>query len=93
MGAVFLGAVSDAMLLGHWYLVQPGLGARTDPRDGEGGRACSGRSSCVVYLIPIGMVSVLNGTVDDGYGGLMGWMWVVAVDHHHRPGRSPPGTR
>ena len=26
MGACFLGAVSDAMLLGHWYLVQPGLG-------------------------------------------------------------------
>ena len=26
VGACFLGAVSDAMLLGHWYLVQPGLG-------------------------------------------------------------------
>ena len=25
VGAVFLGSVSDAMLLGHWYLVQPGL--------------------------------------------------------------------
>ena len=25
IGAAFLGAVSDAMLLGHWYLVQPGL--------------------------------------------------------------------
>ena len=25
VGAIFLGAVSDAMLLGHWYLVQPGL--------------------------------------------------------------------
>ena len=24
-GAAFLGAVTDAMLLGHWYLVQPGL--------------------------------------------------------------------
>ena len=32
----------------------------------------------VVYLIPVGMVSVLNGTIDDGYGGLMGWMWIVA---------------
>ena len=27
-GAAFLGAVSDAMLLGHWYLVQPGLPRR-----------------------------------------------------------------
>ena len=26
-GAAFLGAVTDAMLLGHWYLVQPGLPA------------------------------------------------------------------
>ncbi len=25
VGALFLGVVSDAMLLGHWYLVQPGL--------------------------------------------------------------------
>ena len=25
VGAVFLGAISDAMLLGHWYLVQPGM--------------------------------------------------------------------
>src|SRR6478735_6360796 len=24
-GAAFLGAITDAMLLGHWYLVQPGL--------------------------------------------------------------------
>jgi len=29
VGAAFLGAVTDAMLLGHWYLVQPGL--RRDP--------------------------------------------------------------
>ena len=27
-GAAFLGAVTDAMLLGHWYLVQPGLPRR-----------------------------------------------------------------
>ena len=28
VGAAFLGAVTDAMLLGHWYLVQPGLPRR-----------------------------------------------------------------
>ena len=27
-GAAFLGSVTDAMLLGHWYLVQPGLPRR-----------------------------------------------------------------
>ena len=25
VGAAFLGSISDGMLLGHWYLVQPGL--------------------------------------------------------------------
>ena len=35
VGAAFLGSVSDAMLLGHWYLVQPGLATRP----GEGARA------------------------------------------------------
>ena len=67
------------MLLGHWYLVQPGLGR--DPlkelvtlaavRLAVRGRSCS--------CWPTGMVSVLNGTVDDGYDGLLGWMWVVCA--------------
>ena len=38
----------------------------------------------IAYLIPVGMVSVLNGSIDDGYDGIVGWMWVVGVDHHHR---------
>src|SRR5690606_28121500 len=28
VGAAFLGSISNAMLLGHWYLVQPGLPRR-----------------------------------------------------------------
>jgi hypothetical protein len=78
VGACFLGAVSDAMLLGHWYLVQPGLG-RDPIRELVKAVAVLWPLELVVYLIPPGMVSVLNGTVDDGYGGLMGWMWVVAA--------------
>jgi len=77
VGAFFLGAVSDAMLLGHWYLVQPGLG-RVPIRELVKAVAVLWPLELIVYLIPVGMVSVLNGTVDDGYGGLMGWMWVVA---------------
>ena len=77
VGALFLGAVSDAMLLGHWYLVQPGLG-REPIRELVKAVAALWPFELIVYLIPIGMVSVLNGSVDDGYGGLMGWMWVVA---------------
>jgi hypothetical protein len=78
VGAFFLGAVSDAMLLGHWYLVQPGLG-REPIRQLVKAVAALWPFEVIVYLIPVGMVSVLNGSVDDGYGGLMGWMWVVAV--------------
>ncbi len=77
VGAAFLGAVSDAMLLGHWYLVQPGLG-REPIKEMVKAVAVLWPFELVVYLIPVGMVSVLNGTVDDGYGGLMGWMWIVA---------------
>jgi hypothetical protein len=78
VGALFLGAVSDAMLLGHWYLVQPGL-ARDPIRELVKAVAVLWPLELAVYLIPPGMVSVLNGSVDDGYGGLMGWMWVVAA--------------
>ena len=43
VGAAFLGAVSDAMLLGHWYLVQPGL----RPRRAQGARASGPRRLAV----------------------------------------------
>jgi hypothetical protein len=33
----------------------------------------------VVMLWPTGMVSVLNGDIDDGYGGLLGWFWAACV--------------
>src|SRR5439155_519799 len=59
-------------------LVQPGLG-REPIRELVKAVAALWPFEVVVYLIPAGMVSVLNGTVNDGYGGLMGWMWVVAV--------------
>jgi hypothetical protein len=78
VGAFFLGAVSDAMLLGHWYLVQPGLG-REPIRQLVKAVAALWPFELIVYLIPVGMVSVLNGSVDDGYGGLVGWMWVIAA--------------
>ncbi|MGZ0215867.1 MAG: hypothetical protein ACKVKP_07400 [Acidimicrobiales bacterium] len=30
-------------------------------------------------LIPTGMVSVLSGEIDDGYGGMLGWFWVACA--------------
>jgi hypothetical protein len=77
VGAVFLGAISDSMLLGHWYLVQPGL--RRDPiKELVRTVGVVWPLEVGVWLLPPGMVSVLDGSVDDGYGGLIGWMWVIA---------------
>ena len=78
IGALFLGAVSDAMLLGHWYLVQPGL--RRDPLQ-ELVRVTGWiwPLEMLVLLIPTGMVSVINGTIDDGYNGLLGWVWIACA--------------
>ncbi len=78
VGAVFLGAVSDAMLLGHWYLVQPGL-ARGPLVELVRWTGMAWPFELAVLLWPTGMVSVLNGTISDGYNGLLGWFWAACV--------------
>jgi hypothetical protein len=78
VGALFLGAISDAMLLGHWYLVQPGL-ARGSLLELVRWLGWIWPLEVAVMLWPTGMVSVLNGSVDDGYGGILGWMWVACA--------------
>ena len=77
-GAAFLGAVSDAMLLGHWYLVQPGLG-RQPIHELNRWLAILWPIEVGALLLPTGMVSVLTGAIDDGYGGLLGWFWVACA--------------
>ena len=76
-GAVFLGLVTDAMLLGHWYLVQPGL-SRDPIKDLVRLVMVIWPIEVVALLLPTGMVSVLNGHIDDGYGGLLGVTWAVS---------------
>ncbi len=78
VGALFLGAVTDAMLLGHWYLVQPGL-SREPIHELIRWTGALWLPELIVLLWPTGMVSVLNGTIDDGYNGLLGWFWVACV--------------
>jgi hypothetical protein len=77
-GAAFLGAVTDAMLLGHWYLVQPGL-ARGPLLELVRWTGWLWPIEVGALLLPTGMVSVLNGTIDDDYGGILGWMWVTCA--------------
>jgi len=78
VGTLFLGAVSDTMLLGHWYLVQPGM-----PR-----KLINEIVNAVIYLwpleviallLPTGMISVLKGTIDDGWNGVLGWFWLASA--------------
>ncbi|MEM9466012.1 MAG: hypothetical protein AAGA90_11600 [Actinomycetota bacterium] len=76
--ALFLGVLSDAMLLGHWYLVQPGL-ARAPILEQVRWAGVLWVPETLVFLIPTGMVSVLNGDIDDAYNGLLGWFWVASV--------------
>ena len=78
VGALFLGAISDGMLLGHWYLVQPGL-PRAPLLELVRWTAILWIPELIVLLLPTGMVSVLNGTINDGYNGLLGWFWVACV--------------
>ena len=78
VGAAFLGSVSDAMLLGHWYLVQPGLG-RGPVKELVRWTAIVWPLEIAVFLWSVGMVQVFNGTVDDGYNGLLGWIWIVCA--------------
>ncbi|MEC9059545.1 MAG: hypothetical protein VX760_05520 [Actinomycetota bacterium] len=78
IGAAFLGSVTDAMLLGHWYLVQPGL--RREPLIEQ--VSWLGKLWPIevgLLLIPTGMFSVLSGAIDDSYGGMLGWFWVACA--------------
>jgi hypothetical protein len=77
-GAAFLGCVTDAMLLGHWYLVQPGL-PRAPLLELVRLLGYVWPFEVAALLWPVGMVAVLRGTVDDGWNGLLGWFWVACA--------------
>jgi hypothetical protein len=78
VGAAFIGALSDAMLLGHWYLTQPGL-PRVLLNEMVDALAWLWPAEVVVMLLPPGMLGVLSGSIDDGWGGMLGWMWVMCA--------------
>jgi len=74
VGAAFLGAVTDAMLLGHWYLVQPGL-PRKHLNELVHALGWVWPAEVIALLLPTGMFAVWTGAVDDGWNGTLGWFW------------------
>jgi hypothetical protein len=78
VGAAFIGALSDAMLLGHWYLTQPGLPRRL-LNEMVAALKWLWPAEVFVMLLPTGMIAVLSGSVDDGWGGMLGWMWLMCA--------------
>ena len=78
IGAAFIGAISDGMLLGHWYLVQPGLPRRL-LNEMVTALGWLWPLEVAALLLPVGMISVWTGTVDDGWGGLLGWLWAMCA--------------
>ena len=91
VGAAFLGSITDAMLLGHWYLVQPGLPAPACSTSWCAAVTIVWPFEVAVLLVRPGMVSVLNGTIDDGWGGVLGWFWAGLRGDDHRPAVRHPG--
>ncbi len=78
IGALFLGLITDAMLLGHWYLVQPGLD-RGPVKQLVRLIAVLWPFEVASFLWPDGMIQVLDGTIDDGFDGILGWTWVLCA--------------
>ena len=71
VGALFLGAVTDTMLLGHWYLVQPGMSrAPLTELIAWGGVLCL--ADAAVWLLPTGLLSA-------GTDSLLVWFWLVCA--------------
>ena len=75
VGAAFLGAITDLMLLGHWYLVQPGM-TRKLLNELTNAVLFIWPLEVVVMILPTGMIIVLNGSIDDGWNGILGYFWL-----------------
>lgn len=77
VGGLLLGGVTTAMLLGHWYLVQPGKSREPIVKMT---RFCAVVLivDVIWWLISPSMVQVFTGQVADGWNGTLGYMWVGA---------------
>lgn len=78
VGAVALGGVTFTMVFSHRLLAKPYLG-REPFEAATNGLLVVWPLELVVMVLPTGMMSVLVGTVDDGFMGILGWMWAMCA--------------
>lgn len=78
IGAVALGGVTFTMVFGHRLLAKPYLG-RGPIELATTAFLVTWPFEVAVMLWPTGMASVLTGSVDDGYAGILGWMWAMCA--------------
>ena len=88
VGAAFLGSVTDAMLLGHWYLVQPGL-ARGPLLELVRWVEIVWPFEILVMLWPTGMVSVSTARSTTATRAARMVLGRVRGHHHRAGGRHP----
>ncbi len=77
-GTLLLGGLTAAMIFGHRYLAKQHLG-RDALMVSTNATLIVWPIAVVTYLLPTGMISVFTGVVDDGYAGIMGWMWAMCA--------------
>lgn len=78
VGSVTLGGVTFAMVFSHRLLAKPYLG-REPFEVATNGLLAVWPVELIVMVWPTGMFSVLSGAVDDGFMGILGWMWAMCA--------------
>lgn len=78
VGAVALGGVTFTMVFSHRLLAKPYLG-REPFEVATNGLLAVWPLELIVMVLPTGMISVLTGTIDDGFMGILGWMWAMCA--------------
>lgn len=78
VGAAALGGLTFTLIFGHRMLAKPYLG-RGPLELATTALLVTWPLEIVVMLIPTGMVSILDGSIDDGYAGILGWMWAMCA--------------
>lgn len=78
LGAATLGGLTFTMVFSHRLLAKPYLG-REPFETATNGLLAVWPFELLVMVLPTGMISVLTGAIDDGFMGILGWMWAMCA--------------